>query len=84
MTNTDTTDNPWKLLDHERVSDNPNREERHIEHSLVEVEYRGTPDSRTCHGDGCNGTMYWRATVGAMQCEYRCGALATSGGRKIR
>jgi hypothetical protein len=80
------TENPWQALDHERTTQfgSPVPMERHEEHALVDFEYAETAQlSRQCSDATCIGTMHYRATVGALQCE-ECRGLARVDGTPIQ
>lgn len=65
--------NPWKDLHHEHA--NTDRE-----HQLVELEFAGTEKYEVaCY---CGDWMYFRATIGALQCP-RCRTLAHMNGEFI-
>ena len=78
--------NPWQALDHSRIDEfgSTDRRERAVEHEMTDVTYRGTEQyTRPCVNDGCTGTMYYRDTVGALQCDTDR-ALAHMNGEPIR
>lgn len=72
------THNPWKDL-HVDAETDYQEGDRRLASALVEMEYRGAPESRKCP---CGGTLHWRATVGSMMCP-DCRRSESSNGLKV-
>lgn len=80
------SENPWKTQAHARITEfgDHGGPEDVAEHRMTEFEYQGTEDlARPCHKDGCDGTLHYKASIGALKCG-SCGALARTNGDPVR
>ena len=70
--------NPWQ--EEHRQREGAFQDSQAIADAVVANEYSGAPKPIPCPGEGCEGTAFYKATIGAMKCT-TCGGLCDSSGR---
>lgn len=73
--------NPW-IDAHVEAETEMQGGNRRLARALVANEYRDAPAVKPCWHQTCDGTMHYKATIGALKCD-TCGGLAHTNGEAL-